>query len=225
MTDIRRQNWVVRSGVPVRLRHLDFNDFPDNEEIDVVRDWVGKVLLKKVIGAADSALCGTGLLLIGDAGPDKTRLAAAALNEILDAVDTHGIGTFIRPTTHSYRPAYFTRCADFVQMRKRTWDDSGDGATARQIVDGAEGVGDEAFFISVLILDDMNPDRSTPWSDGYLDNVMRARYDRALPTIVTTSVPLAAWDDAFGASLASFAREALLPVEIMSSESQRRPRR
>jgi DNA replication protein DnaC len=78
--------------------------------------------------------------------------------------------------------------------------------------------------ISLLVLDDLGKEHRTAsgWAENTIDAVLRSRYNAGLPTIVTTNVPLKNWGDVYGEAMGSFAHEAFIPINIVSTEGDRR---
>lgn len=226
MSDLtRRKLWSNRAEVPLRLGSVHLKDFRWGERSDrTVETWVQMLLDGRVIGAADSPLCGKGLLLQGTQGTGKTTLACAVLNDLLRDVPTLGEGVFIRPTGYSPRPIFYTRFEDLLRLHKETFSDD-PSPRAVSIVKGVAGDADHDYAISVLVIDDLGKEYESEWTKASFESLIRTRYDRGLPTIITTNVPLRDWAEPYGETTASFAHEAFLSVEIMSSVGDRRLRR
>lgn len=105
-----------------------------------------------------------GIRLIGPYGCGKTRLAAAILNTML----AKGI------------PGMFVVVPDLLRQIRIGFDDKEMAAKANEIVDTAKTV-------PLLILDDLGAEKPSDWVREYLFILLNARYERELPTVVTTN--------------------------------------
>jgi hypothetical protein len=75
----------------------------------------------------------------------------------------------------------------------------------REYIDHARGVRpfDAACEVEVLILDDLGAERSTPWTQEQVDDLVDRRYRANRPLLAATNLDLDQWADAFGERTAS----------------------
>ncbi|HZP26506.1 MAG TPA: ATP-binding protein, partial [Dehalococcoidia bacterium] len=103
------------------------------------------------------------LLLLGNSGMGKTRLAAA-------------IGNYCR---EAGRQVLFVIVPDLLDHLRSSFDPQNPAAY------------DETFeavkTVPLLILDDLGAQTSTPWADEKLFQLINHRYNALLPTVITTS--------------------------------------
>jgi DNA replication protein DnaC len=76
--------------------------------------------------------------------------------------------------------------------------------------------------VRVLVLDDLGKEyKGSGFNDASFDEILRSRYDRALPTIVTTNVMRDDWKHQYGEAMGSFAFEAFRRVEIIGEDRRK----
>lgn len=107
---------------------------------------------------AAQLVCGIGLLLIGGVGTGKTHLGAAVLTEIVRA-------------GHS---GAFCSVGELFAMKRPGYAGS---RNAAHLTD-----------VDLLVVDDLGASRGTEWEVSVLSDLVGARYDAQLPTIVTTNL-------------------------------------
>lgn len=150
---------------------------------------------------------GKGLLLTGSPGAGKTMLACGVLN----AARENGYSVFYL-TFHDY-VRYHTNGFDL----KRAWEKHDDVDAYRDwktLFDRIVAVRNSVEF---LVLDDVGKEHSTQsrFAEDEFDSLLRHRYDRGLPTIMTTNMRPSSWAGTYSASMESFIHEAcvLVPVD------------
>ncbi len=104
------------------------------------------------------------LVLCGASGTGKTHLAAAVGNALVEAG----------------QPVRFVSVPDLLDHLRSAFDPA-IGAQYDQIFL-------QAIEAPILILDDLGVQSSTPWADEKLDQILTHRYNRRLPTLVTTGI-------------------------------------
>jgi len=104
------------------------------------------------------------LVLCGPSGTGKTHLAAAVGNALVE----------------SDQPVRFVSVPDLLDHLRSAFDPAV-GAQYDEIFL-------QAIEAPILILDDLGAQSSTAWADEKLDQILTHRYNRRLPTLVTTGM-------------------------------------
>lgn len=105
-----------------------------------------------------------GIRLTGPYGCGKTHLAAAVLNAMIG----RGI------------PGMFVVVPDLLRQIRIGFDDMEMAKRANEIVDTAKSA-------PLLVLDDLGAEKPSDWVREYLFILLNTRYEKELPTIVTTN--------------------------------------
>jgi len=161
--------WKIDSlGQPL-LKSATFKTFDaalasaDREEQEIIR----KVYRQALAFAQDPK---NWLVLAGDSGKAKTRLAAAIGNYCLQAG----------------RRVMFLVVPDLLDYLRASFDPSSNASY------------DETFDAiresELLVLDDLGAHTSTPWAEEKLFQLINYRYNALLPTVITTSSTSSALD-------------------------------
>jgi DNA replication protein DnaC len=108
--------------------------------------------------------------LMGASGTGKTHLAAAIANRCME----RGI------------PAFFTLVPDLLDHLRGTFSPDNE-VSYDDLFDQVKGV-------PLLVLDDLGVQKSTPWAQEKLFQVLNHRYVNSLSTVITTNVPLEQMD-------------------------------
>jgi DNA replication protein DnaC len=98
-----------------------------------------------------------------------------------------------------------------------------DPETKRELyreMEGFHGRAKEDFLnVRILILDDLGKEyKGAGFNDASFDEVLRSRYDKGLPTIITTNVAREKWAAQYGEAMGSFAYEAFKRVRIIGED-------
>lgn len=117
------------------------------------------------------------LVFSGPAGSGKTHLAAAIVNSRLAQGYT----------------AYFITVPDLLDHLRSTFSPSSDVSYDELL--------EKVRNVSLLVLDDLGVQSSTPWAKEKLDQVLTHRYHGRLPTILTTDVPVGQLEERLSARL------------------------
>jgi DNA replication protein DnaC len=110
------------------------------------------------------------LLLSGPFGCGKTHLACAIANYRLS----------------SGHPAFYIRVADLLDHLRSTFSPTSD-ITYDELFERVKST-------PLLVLDDFLTQSATPWAKEKLEQLLSHRFNAALPTVVTTDVPLEKFD-------------------------------
>jgi len=216
-----RRNQILNAKIPDRFVGLEFSDlgtYKDDSQ-KLVQNWIDFVNNGEVIKARGKKTCGLGLLLVGKPGHGKTTLASVVLQDVLRNIDNERFSqTPYRPAS----PGLFIDYPKLLRVQQRSWKDES-GADAK-LIDRIYGDAPDSENISILVLDDLGKEHrtATNWAEDTFDALLRSRYNAGLPTIVTTNVPLKSWGETYGEAMESFAHEAFLPINIVSTEGDRR---
>jgi DNA replication protein DnaC len=106
------------------------------------------------------------LVLAGNHGTGKTHLAVAIANHRLDRGS----------------PAIFIVVPDLLDRLRATFGPSSD-VTYDELFESAREV-------ELLVLDDLGAQSSTPWAQEKLYQIINERYNRRLPTVITSNLRL-----------------------------------
>ena len=89
-------------------------------------------------------------------------------------------------------------------------------------MDGFHGRAKEDWMnVRVLIIDDLGKEYASAYNNAAFDELLRSRYDKALPTIITTNVARENWGKQYGDAMGSFAWEAFERVETPDVDCRR----
>lgn len=226
-----KRHWLLRgANIPRRFLGMEPKDlikktggFP--EEID---SWLEQTLAGDIIKQVGGlGVTGTGLLFDGAPGLGKTTHAVVTAMEFIrrlpeddmQAQDVLGI----KPEDYGMqaRPVYYMTFPEFLSRKKSMID--ADPETKKNLyleMEGFHGRAKEDWMnVRVLILDDLGKEyKGTGFNDASFDEVLRSRYDKALPTIITTNVSREKWGSQYGEAMGSFAHEAFTRVRILGED-------
>jgi DNA replication protein DnaC len=221
-----KQRWLLHSSnIPHRFLGMEPQDivaklgkFP--KRIDT---WLESVLDGRVImrvgGLGET---GVGLLFDGSAGLGKTTHSVVCLTELIRRLpdDDAQIRKLFGYASDSYgvisRPIYYMTVPDFMNRKKAMID--AEPAERREMQLQMEGFHGRSAMdhlnVRVLVLDDLGKELKSEYNAAGFDELLRARYDKGLPTIVTTNMSLSSWKDKYGEAMESFAHEAFQRIII-----------
>lgn len=106
------------------------------------------------------------LILVGPSGCGKTHLAAAIANEC---------------PSHGY-PVFFVTTPDLLDHLRSAFSPSSEIPY--------DELFDRVSNTPLLVLDDLGIQASTPWAKEKLDQLLNHRFNRELPTVIVTIVPI-----------------------------------
>jgi DNA replication protein DnaC len=224
-----KKHWLLRnSNIPTRFLGYEASDmvtdFPES-----INDWVSDVLEGSVIKSIGGlGLTGTGLLFDGSPGMGKTTHAVVAAMEIIRRLDSTKAKEVFQYTRESdcgmlSRPIYYLTYPEFLSKKKAAFDAEPDEKREiNRVIEGLHGRAKEDWLnVRVLILDDLGKEYGSKYDDASFDEILRSRYDRALPTIVTTNELLENWEAKYSKAMASFANEAFQRVRLNTKDLRR----
>ena len=225
-----KKHWLLRtSNIPRRFLGLEPQDiiarvgnFPQE-----VSSWIEDVENKQVIKQIGHiGINGVGLLFDGGPGLGKTTHAVVAAMEVVrnlpedEATAAALMGINVKDYGLGFRPVYYMTYPEFLSRKKSTFD--ADPSDKREMMYELDGLHGRSKFdwlnVRVLVIDDLGKEYGSKYDDTSFDEILRLRYDKGLPTIVTTNVKLENWEAQYKEAMASFAQEAFIRVPIIGSD-------
>jgi DNA replication protein DnaC len=192
--------------------------------------WLDQVLEGKVIKSIGGlGTTGVGLLFDGDPGLGKTTHAVLSLLEFVRRLpdDRDVANSILKYEQGEYgfdaRPVYYMTFPDFLHRKKAMIDASPDSRRTMQLeMDGLHGRAvDDYLNVRLLVLDDLGKEYGSDYNVAGFDEVLRSRYDKALPTIITTNTARDKWGQKYGDAMGSFVYEAFKRVIIGEKDLRR----
>lgn len=225
-----KKHWLLRSSnIPRRFLGLEPQDiiaragyFPEE-----LTNWIDDVVQGHVIRQIGNiGVNGVGLLFDGGPGIGKTTHAVVAAMEVIrrlseeDKTAAHTLDYAEGVYGIKTRPIYYMTYPEFLSRKKSSFD--ADGEDKREMSYELDGFHGRSKFdwlnVRILILDDLGKEYGSKYDDSSFDEILRLRYDKGLPTIVTTNVRLEDWEAKYGEAMGSFAHEAFIRVPIIGSD-------
>ena len=219
---LRRKTWIQSSNIPKARIGWTLDDCVDSDptDIDEIRGWLSIFDTQGVVRASGSSYCGRGLLLAGLPGRGKSTVAAAILqtvmiNSPLEAFDVEQDAVLTRP-------CYFMTFNDVIALTGRMMDSPTDWEEV--LYYGILGEAHDPYNVRILVIDDVGKEHASlsGWQSSVLHHVLRTRFNRGLPTIVTTNVMLDDWDSLYGDASKSFAKEAFTYLPMVTTKGDLR---
>jgi DNA replication protein DnaC len=222
-----KQYWLKKtSNIPSRFWGYDYAKV-GQEMPPAVGVWLDEVSEGKIIkGEGDFNTTGKGLLFEGNPGIGKTTNAVLAAMEVLNLLPEEDEPAqkllHLSPTQYGLkaRPVYYLTFLEYLDQRKQSFR-SEESRDKEQKLRGLSGLADpdfDAFNVRLLVLDDVGKETGSAFDIAEFHSIIRVRYDKALPTIVTTNVKPENWGSSYGAATASFAQEAFYRVPLASKD-------
>lgn len=226
-----KRHWLLRnSNIPRRFLGHEPQDIIDKVGSfpKTIDRWMEKALsgqvIKKIGGIGTT---GVGLLFDGGPGLGKTTHAVVSAMEFVRRLpeDPEEACKVLSILPENYgmntRPIYYMTYPEFLSRKKSMMD--ADPDTKRELFREMEGFHGRAkedhLNVRLLILDDLGKEyKGTGYNDASFDEILRSRYDKALPTIITTNVALNHWASQYGEAMGSFAYEAFSRVRITGED-------
>ncbi|MBI4596513.1 MAG: ATP-binding protein, partial [Candidatus Tectomicrobia bacterium] len=151
-----------------RFRRMSFEDFipkkGTKDAYDLALDYVARY--------EDLAAEGRGLTFLGETGVGKTFLACAILRELIHRKHIPGAIVYVPKLLDKIRSSYGAYAESPPSGKKRR--------TANVVMELVS-------TIDFLILDDLGAEKTSPWVMERLTMVVNDRYEKMLPTIVTSN--------------------------------------
>lgn len=221
-----KRYWLAKnSGIPFRYHGWEFADierdmkgFPKPLNAWMTGLMSGDVIMK----SGGLGTTGVGLLFDGQPGRGKTTHAVTTLNEFIyrlpdDPAEAQKI-LHIKPETYNmhFRPVYYMTFTTLLSKKKAMFDVSSDERRyLHEEMEGFHGrAKDDALNVRLLMLDDLGKEYGSKYDDFSFDDVIRARYDNGLPTILTTNRDRETWNTNYSEAMESFAHEAFRRIKL-----------
>lgn len=218
--------WIEHnSNIPARFHGFgrediakDMGEFPP-----AVDKWLADAIDGKIIRRSGGlGMTGKGLLFDGPAGRGKTTHAVVTLMEFIrqlpdDEEEIRQIlGSKVGDLGRKTRAIHYMTFPDLFGRKKAMFDADPDERQKMHLeMEGLHGrAKDDTYNVRLLVLDDLGKEYGSTFNDAVFDEILRSRYDQALPTIVTTNVLLENWSKQYKEAMGSFAYEAFDRVTL-----------
>lgn len=185
-------------GVPVHMRTKSIKDFNTygKQSLSDVRDYIAEY-----ISDIDSRYAeNKGLFLYGSNGVGKTFLASIVAME-------------------SYRWRYSTKrvsFADYVQKYTRVWD----AVNIEQREELESELYTEYKAVEFLILEEIGKEIDSKIAAPVLEDLLRYREDRHLPTVICTNLSIELVEERYGYSITSLIKGNMTPILIEGADKR-----
>jgi DNA replication protein DnaC len=224
-----KRHWLRSANIPQRFLGLEPSDVADKvgAYLDEVARWDERALSGLVIkNTGDIGITGVGILFDGKPGRGKTTLALITLMEFLrnlpneDKAAREILGMSPEVYGMAARPAYYMTFPEFLSRKKALIDADADSrAQLFREMEGFHGrCEDDRLNVRLLVIDDVGKEYGSKYDDTSFDELLRSRYDKSLPTLMTTNIPREQWDAQYGAAMGSFAHEAFYHVRMIGED-------
>lgn len=184
------------TGVPVRFEGCTLSDYDTALGPRSVRDDVRAY----IDGFDGHRKTGRGVLLLGAPGRGKTMLGCMILNEVV---------------AKGYN-AYFTTLAGYIKRIQSTfdlksaWEKMQDPEAYEEWLDTRAVLKSMRNDVDLLVVDDVGKEHLTAsrFAEDEFDFLVRYRFDRGLPMVMSTNTPVREWGERYGKAMESFIHEA-----------------
>ena len=228
-----KRYWIARNGnIPQRFWGHEFSDIEKftgklpKEATEWVEHALNGFIIKK---PGEIGSTGVGLLFDGKPGRGKTTTAVTAAMEFVrklpdDPEEARKI-LYLSPTDYGMktRVIYYLTMPDFLGKKKAVFDaDIDERRELNRELEGFYGRSkDDYLNVRILILDDLGKEYGSEYDKFSFDDILRARYDKGLPTVLTTNKSRELWASAYSEAMASFAHEAFTRVKLIGDDLRR----
>lgn len=229
-----KRHWLAKaSNIPSRFFGLEPSDLTEHAGPfpEAISDWLEMVnegkIIKAIGGLGDT---GTGLLFDGTPGLGKTTHAVVSLMEMVRRLpsEKEELGRVLKyapdDLSMNSRPVYYMTYPEFLTRKKSLMDADPESKRAMfQELEGLHGRAEnDRLNVRVLVLDDLGKEYGSDYNNTSFDEILRSRYDKGLPTIITTNVELDSWEKKYGKAMASFGFEAFRRVRILGEDLRKK---
>jgi DNA replication protein DnaC len=227
-----KRDWIFRnSNIPRRFMGLEPADISARTGVfpEIIDEWFEMVMDGQVIkNVGGLGTTGVGLLFDGGPGLGKTTHAVTTAMEFVRRLpeDKEAMMKVLSMSADvlgkQARPIYYMTFPEFLSRKKSQFE--ADPDTKKNLFLEMEGLhgrlpsADDHLNVRLLVLDDLGKEYGSKYDDTSFDEILRARYDKALPTIITTNVRRENWAKQYGEAMGSFAHEAFHRVAIIGKD-------
>lgn len=229
-----KAHWLLRqSNIPRRFLGMEPADIVANTgKFPVtVEKWLDNALAgNNIKQIGNLGKTGMGILFDGGPGLGKTTHAVTTIMEFVRRLpdDEAAAREILGIKKDDYglhsRPVYYMTFPEFLSRKKALM--SADEETKKSLYQEMEGfhgrAKDDYLNVRVLVLDDLGKEYGSDYNNTSFDEILRSRYDKALPTIITTNVMREDWEKQYGQAMGSFAHEAFKRVRIIGEDLRQR---
>jgi DNA replication protein DnaC len=225
-----KRHWIARnSNIPRRFWGFgaeniveDMGEFPAAST-----KWLKDVYAgKNILAMGGIGHTGVGLLFDGTPGLGKTTQAVTVATEFIRHLpeDPEECQKLLHYEASDYgmkaRPIYFLTFVELMARKKAIFDaDTDERRQLHREMEGFHGRAREDFLnVRVLVLDDLSKAYGSSFDVSSFDELLRSRYDKGLPTIVTTNKPQPQWENQYTEAMGSFSHEAFTRVKLYGSD-------
>lgn len=208
--------------IPKRFRTITLEDYEeqggDEEAVEAVRAYLDNLHIYMGKGdLRDNPRVGRGLLLWGEPGHGKSLLAAILARTLIDMNLSGALKyreKFVHYTTY---PEMVKTHLNKIALERRQEQNEEDIEKLRELESLVEFYSKQFFF---LVIDDVGKEHTTRsnWVESELDYILRTRFDRAKPTIITSNNRPEDWTTKYSEAMGSFIQEAYISVEVDSRD-------
>jgi DNA replication protein DnaC len=216
-------NWNGRwqkYQLPKRFWGLGLADMKRTQDnargLDMGYDMVNTWRQRRPLGSdlpEDRSKMGKGGIVIGPPATGKTRLVCAIATDIARMYNTE---VLYMPVVNFFDLGNKARDAKEIAFKLRDEESLEEFKRLRRLRD-------HIVKVPVLVWDDQGKeyDSGSGWNGSEVYRIFRTRFDRCLPTLATTNVPLPKWSEKYESAMFSFLHEAF-DAAVIGGEDWRR---
>jgi len=212
----QRAKFLRRAAVPVRFGDTTLDTLTITPGVMIS---CKRLIERMQTGAAP---IGKGILFHGAPGRGKSTIAVATLRTALMTLPREVLGK--EPESDTMRPGYYSTYTELVAEHKTSWGKSEDADASEDLLRSLYGRHNRGWWNTrLLVLDDVGKEHNggSGFTVNTLHDLLRSRYDKAFPTIITTNLTPAQFDPVYGGAMASFIHEAFDIVEVTGKDRRR----
>jgi DNA replication protein DnaC len=229
-----KKHWLEKSSnIPVRYSGWSKERIIESSgkfpiEID---DWLESIVGGEIIqNPGDLGTTGVGLLFDGGPGEGKTTHAVVAAMEFVRRLpdDASAAAKILhaKPADygHHFKAIHFLTFPEFLSIKKQSFDAEGEEKREiSRVIQGFHGRAKEDWLnVRLLVIDDLGKENGSRYDDASFDELLRSRYDKGLPTIITTNVMLEDWKIQYSEAMGSFAYEAFNRIRVINRDLRKK---